>query len=73
MTAGSTYYIAASSPITTANGTGAYALSLTFGNNAAPTVPLPNTQKLNGNPLSSGGGIAIQYDAETLRQYLHRG
>ena len=66
ITAGQVYYLVAGSPITTANGTGAYGLSLSFGNNATPTVPLPNTQKLNGNPLSSGGGIAIQYDAETL-------
>lgn len=66
VTAGSTYYLVAGSPLTTANGTGAYALSLSFGNNATPTAPSPNTQKLNGNPLTSGGGIAIQYDAETL-------
>jgi hypothetical protein len=66
VTPGQTYYVMASSPLTNANGTGAYALSLTFGTNPAPTVPLPNTQKLNGNPLSSGGGIAVQFDPETL-------
>jgi hypothetical protein len=66
VTAGSLYYLVAGSPLSTANGTGAYALSLSFGNNATPTAPSPNTQKLNGNPLSSGGGIAIQYDSETL-------
>ena len=64
--AGQTYYVKASSPLTTAdciprvkptvpNGTGEYALSMTFGTNPAPTVPLPDTQLLNGSPLSSGG------------------
>ena len=66
VTAGSTYYVMASSPVSTANGTGAYALSMTFGNNPAPTVPLPNTQKLNGSPISSGGGIAVDFNTETL-------
>jgi hypothetical protein len=33
---------------------------MTFGTNAAPTVPLPNTQTPSGYPLQSGGGIADQ-------------
>jgi len=64
--AGTVYYVEASSPISTANGTGAYALSMTFGTNSAPTVPLPNTEKLNGSPLGSGGGIATRVSSETL-------
>jgi hypothetical protein len=60
VSAGQTYYLKASSPLSTANGTGAYALSMTFGTNATPTVPLPNTQTPSGYPLHSGGGIADQ-------------
>ena len=60
VSAGQTYYLKASSPLSTANGTGAYALSMTFGTNATPTVPLPNTQTPSGYPLQSGGGIADQ-------------
>jgi Matrixin len=66
VTGGQTYYVDASSPLTTANGTGAYALSMTFGTSAAPTVPLPNTQLPNGNPLSCGGGLAVDFNSETL-------
>ena len=63
---GQYFYLVAGSPLTTANGTGAYALSLSFGNSATPTVASPNTKFANGNPLSSGGGVAIQFNAETL-------
>lgn len=66
VTAGQTYYVKANSPLTTANGTGVYALSMTFGTNPTPAVPLPDTQLANGDPLSCGGGEVIEYDAETL-------
>ncbi len=66
VSAGQNYYIKAFTPLTTANGTGAYALSMTFGANAAPTVPIPNTEKANGSPLSSGGGIASRDGSEIL-------
>src|SRR5262249_55623814 len=48
------FYVKVAAADTTAFGTGAYALVLNFGNNPAPTVTPPNTQTLNGNPLSSG-------------------
>jgi hypothetical protein len=66
VSAGQNYYIRAFTPLSNANGTGAYALSMTFGGNAAPAVPLPNTQTANGSPLSSGGGIANRDGSEIL-------
>jgi len=45
-------------------GTGKYALTLNFSTGANPTVPLPNTQVANGNPIKGGGGIAIEPGAE---------
>ncbi|HMC89754.1 MAG TPA: matrixin family metalloprotease, partial [Gemmataceae bacterium] len=56
--AGQVYYVKVTGADTTAFGTGAYALTLNFGTGASPTVPLPNTQLLNGNPIVSGGGLA---------------
>jgi hypothetical protein len=56
VTAGQQVYIKVTGADTTAFGTGAYALTLNYGTGAAPTVPLPNTQTGNGDPLSSGGG-----------------
>jgi hypothetical protein len=58
VTANQLLYVKVSGADTTAFSTGAYALTLNFGNNPSPTVPLPNTQTLNGNPLSMGGGEA---------------
>jgi hypothetical protein len=58
VTSGSTYYIKVQGADTTALGTGVYGMTLNFGNNATPVVPLPNTQTANGNPLVSGGGSA---------------
>jgi hypothetical protein len=43
---------------TTAFGTGAYALTMSFAGAPLPAVPLPNTQTANANPLSGGGGLA---------------
>lgn len=56
VSAGQQFYVKSAGADTTAFGTGAYALVLNFGSGAAPTVTPPNTQTLNGNPLSSGGG-----------------
>jgi hypothetical protein len=42
----------------TAFSTGNYAMTLNFGTGASPTVPLPNTTRPNGNPISGGGGSA---------------
>lgn len=50
------FYVKVASADTSAFGTGAYALVLNFSTGAAPTVTPPNTQTLNGSPLSSGGG-----------------
>jgi hypothetical protein len=57
VSAGQQIYIKVSGADSTAFGTGAYALTLNFGTGFSPTVPLPITQTLNGNPLSSGGGV----------------
>jgi hypothetical protein len=56
VSAGQQFYVKVAAADTTAFGTGAYALVLNFGNNASPTVTGPDTQVLNGNPLTSGGG-----------------
>ncbi len=66
VTAGQHYFIQAFTPVPTAVGTGKYAMSMTFGANPTPTVPLPNTTEPNGSPLSSGGGQAVRYNIETL-------
>jgi hypothetical protein len=55
---GQQFYVKVQAAVSTAFGTGAYALTLNFGNGPAPTVPLPNTQVPNGNPLQGGGGEA---------------
>ncbi len=55
---GQTYYIKVDGADNTAFGTGKYAVGLNFGLGADPVVTLPNTQVLNGTPLSGGGGIA---------------
>ena len=57
--AGNTYYVKVDGAVATANGTGKYALTLNFGTNADPTVPLPDTQTPNGDPISAGGGQAV--------------
>jgi hypothetical protein len=56
--AGEVFYVKVQGADTTAFSTGAYAMTLNFGTNPTPTVPLPSTQMLNGNPLSAGGGVA---------------
>ena len=58
LSAGQVFYIKVGGADTTAFGTGAYALTMSFAGAALPSVPLPNTQTPNGNPLSGGGGCA---------------
>jgi hypothetical protein len=58
VTAGQQFYVKVQGADCTAFATGAYALTLNFGAGASPTVPLPNTQSPNGNPLTGGGGLA---------------
>jgi hypothetical protein len=57
VTAGQVFYLKVTGADTTAFGTGAYALTLNFGAGANPTVPRPNTQTAEGNPLTGGGGL----------------
>ena len=66
LTAGQTYYVKVDGVDATAFGTGAYALTLNFGTGPSPTVPLPDTQLLNGDPFQAGGGQGIKVDEETL-------
>jgi hypothetical protein len=56
ITPGQTYYVRVAGANTTVFGTGAYALTLNLGTGPNPTVPLPNTMLLNGNPIQAGGG-----------------
>jgi hypothetical protein len=66
VSAGAAYYVKVTGAYSSAFGTGAYALTLNFGNGLSPAVPLPNTQTLNGAVLSSGGGQAIKQAQEFL-------
>jgi hypothetical protein len=58
VTANEQFYIKVQGADSTAFSTGNYAMTLNFGTGASPTVPLPNTMTLNGNPISGGGGQA---------------
>jgi hypothetical protein len=55
---GEQFYVKVQGADTTAFSTGNYAMTLNFGSGTSPTVPLPQTITLNGNPLSGGGGEA---------------
>jgi hypothetical protein len=63
VSAGQQFYVKVQGADSSAFATGAYALTLNFGTGASPTVPLPNTQLLNGSPLV-GGGLANRSAAE---------
>ncbi len=56
--AGQQFYVKVGGADSTAFGTGAYALTMSFAGLPLPAVPLPNTQVVNGSPLSGGGGCA---------------
>jgi hypothetical protein len=62
ITAGQHIYIKVAGAETTTLGSGNYVLSLNLGTGSLPTVALPNTQTLNGNPLSAGGGVPLLAD-----------
>jgi hypothetical protein len=66
VTAGQQLYVKVAGADTTAFGTGAYALTLNFGTSPSPTVPLPNTQTLDGSPLTAGGGEPVKQMYESL-------
>jgi hypothetical protein len=53
--ANQTYFIRVDGANTTSFGTGAYVLAVKFGTAALPPVTPPNTQTVNGDPLSAGG------------------
>jgi hypothetical protein len=59
VSAGQQLYVKVGGAESTALGTGTYALTATFAGSALPSVPLPNTQVANGNPLHGGGGTAL--------------
>lgn len=58
--AGQNYYVKVDGADATAFGTGRYAVTLNFGTGDNPAVPLPNTQTPNGDPISSGGSMALE-------------
>ncbi len=55
---GEQFYVKVQGADSTAFSTGNYAMTLNFGNNASPTVPLPTTTTPNGTPIQGGGGEA---------------
>jgi hypothetical protein len=57
ISAGQQFYIKVAGATSTSFGTGACALTLNLGTGPAPTVPLPNTQLLDGNPIHGTGGL----------------
>jgi hypothetical protein len=57
--AGQTFYIKVEAAVTTAFGTGSYALALDCGPNSLPTAAPPDTHTANGNPLTGGGGVPL--------------
>jgi len=64
VTANQVFYVKVTGNEASPFGTGKYALTLNFSTGANPTVPLPNTQVANGNPIHGGGGIAIEPGVE---------
>jgi hypothetical protein len=59
VTAGTVYKVKVEGAESTALGQGAYAMTLNFGNGLSPTVSLPNTLTLNGNPITAGANLAL--------------
>ncbi|MES2789075.1 MAG: matrixin family metalloprotease [Planctomycetota bacterium] len=62
---GDWFYIKVEGATSSAFGTGAYGLSLDIGATTTPVIPLPNTMKLNGNPLQAGLSAADSYEPIT--------
>lgn len=71
VTAGETYYVKMDGADNTAFGTGKYGLTLNFGTNPTPAVPLVNTQTANGSPLQCGGGVANSKDHDDDHDHDH--
>ncbi|HEX3315458.1 MAG TPA: matrixin family metalloprotease [Gemmataceae bacterium] len=66
VTPGATYYVRVAGANQTAFGTGAYAMTVDLGADAAPAVAAPDTTIANGNPINGGGGVANRKDANGL-------
>jgi hypothetical protein len=62
--AGQVFYVKVGGADSTSFGTGKYALTMSFAGAPLPTVPLPNTQVVNGSPLSGGGGIPMSTNSD---------
>ncbi len=62
ISAGQQFYVQVTGADTTALGTGAYALSLSFAGNPLPTQSSRAVPVSNGSPLSGGGGLAQAQD-----------
>jgi hypothetical protein len=60
VTADQLFYVKVTGNEASPFGTGKYAITLNFSTGTNPTVPLPNTQVANGNPIRGGGGIAVE-------------
>jgi len=58
VTPGEQFYVKVQGADTTSFSTGEYGLTLNYGTGSTPTIPSPNTQSPNGNPLQAGGGEA---------------
>jgi hypothetical protein len=72
ISAGQQFYIMVTGADTTALGTGAYSLTMSFAGNPLPAVPLANTQVANGSPLSGGGGLALSTTDDDPRGDTYR-
>ncbi len=59
VTPGQQFYVKVGGADTTAFSTGHYALTFAFAGIAPQQIPLPNTQVLNGSPISGSGGQAM--------------
>src|SRR5262249_36202881 len=66
VTAGQRYYAKVSGADTSVFATGAYTLTLNLGTGSNPTVSPPNTQLLNGDPTTGGGGQPVELSYEPL-------
>jgi len=68
VSAGQQFYVKVAGADTSVFSGGKYAMTINFGSAGSPTVPLPNTQTVNGSQLSGGGGIAFMPNAQNGNQ-----
>src|SRR5262249_38701572 len=68
---GQLYYVMVAGAEYSPLGTGKYSAVLNLGTSPTPTIPVPNTQTPNGNPISGGGGQATKFANEAqVNSYL---